>query len=85
MVFQKATRVSFPHTKLAGLTLCRTVNESRVEIRLCRLTAGASSQSDLTAGDCCSDSCLGSPQPGGGVGGWGVGLADSNKPLVLFF
>ena len=50
MVFQKATRVSFPHAKLAGLTLRRTVNESCVETRLCRPVVGPPLQSDLPAG-----------------------------------
>ena len=51
MVFQKATRVSFPHAKLAGLTLRRTVNESCVETRLCRPVVGPPLQSDLPAGE----------------------------------
>lgn len=51
MVFQKATRVSFPHTKLAGLTLRRTVNESRVETRPCHPVVGPLLQADLPAGE----------------------------------
>lgn len=74
VVFQTATRILFPHTKLAGLALCRDVNESHVEITSCCLHSEASSWA-------CPEVAEGAALS---VRGQAVGPVGSDGPSPLF-